>query len=91
MFLTRKQLREAVGRRLSSRLPLDSDSSSVHLLAKPHLMDVDMAKLRLDAIGVSFDKAYSLRIVAPESLLGVKRESDVAAEAIPVLRFNTSS
>ena len=54
-------------------------------------MDIDMAKLRLDAISVTFDKAYGLRIVAPESLLSIKREANVAAEAIPVLRFNASS
>ena len=48
-------------------------------------MDIDMAKLRLDAISVTLDKAYGLRIVTPESLFGMKREADVAAEAIPVL------
>jgi hypothetical protein len=34
-------------------------------------MDIDMAKLRLKAISVTFDKAYSLRIVTSESLLGL--------------------
>jgi hypothetical protein len=59
VFLPRNQLCEAVSRHPSSRLPLNSDSSRVYLLAK----------LRLDAISVTFDKAYSLRIVAPESFL----------------------
>jgi hypothetical protein len=85
VFLTRKQLRIAVCRHLSSRLPLDSDSSSVYLLAKPHLMDIDVAKLCLDAIDVALSKAYSLRIVTPESLLGMKRKANIAAESIPVL------
>jgi hypothetical protein len=48
-------------------------------------------KLRLDAIDVALSEAYSLRVVAPESLLSVKREADVAAEAIIILRFNASS
>ena len=91
VFLLRKQLCEAISRHLSSRLLLNSDSSTVYLLAEPHLMDINMAKLRLDAISVTFDKAYSLRIVTLESLLSMKCEADVAAEAIPVLRFNTSS
>jgi hypothetical protein len=54
-------------------------------------MDIDMAKLRLKAISVTFDKPYSLRIVTSESLLGLWRKADVAAEAIQVLRFNASS
>jgi hypothetical protein len=91
VFLLRKQLCEAISRHLSSRLPLNSDSSRVYLLAKPHLMDINMAKLCLDAISVTFNKAYSLRIITPESLLSMKRKADVAAEAILVLRFNASS
>jgi hypothetical protein len=91
VFLSRKQFSEAVSRHLSSRLPLNSDSSRVYLLAKPHLVDINMAKLRLNAICVTFDKAYSLRVVTPESLLGVERKADVAAEAIPVLRFCSRS
>jgi hypothetical protein len=91
VFLSRKQLCEAVSRHLSSRLPFNIDSSRIYLLAEPHLMDINMAKLRLDAISVTFDKAYSLRIVTLESLLSMKREADVAAEAILVLRFNASS
>jgi hypothetical protein len=90
MFLSWKQLREAVSRHVSSRLPLNSDSSRVYLLAKPHLVDIHVAKLCLDAICVTLNKAYSLRIVTPESLLGMKREADIAAEAIPVLRFDAS-
>jgi hypothetical protein len=90
MFLLRKQLREAVGGHLSSRLPLDRDSSGVYLLTKPHLVDIDIAKLRLDAIRVALNKAYSLRIVTLESLLSMKREANIAAEAILVLRFNAS-
>ena len=85
VFLSRKQFSEAVSRHLSSGLPFDRDSSSVYLLAKPHLVDINMAKLYLDSISVTFNKAYSLSIVAPESLLGVKCEANVAAEAIPVL------
>ena len=54
-------------------------------------MDIDMAKLRLDAISVTLDKSYSLRIATPEGLSGTKREAGVAAEAILVLRFNASS
>ena len=91
VFLSRKQLCEAVSRHLSSRLPLNSDSSRFYLLAKPHLVDINMAKLRLNAISVTVDKAYGLRIVTLESLLSMKREADVAAEAILVLRFNASS
>jgi hypothetical protein len=91
VFLSRKQFCEAVNRHFSSRLPLNSDSSREYLLAKPHLVDINMAKLRLDAISITFNKAYSLRIVIPESLLGMKHEADVAAETIPVLRFNASS
>jgi hypothetical protein len=91
MLLTRKQLCEAVSRHLSSRLPFDSDSPSVYLLVKPHLMNIIVTKLCLDVIDVALSEAYSLRIVAPESLLGVKCEAVVAAEAIPILRFNASS
>jgi hypothetical protein len=91
VFLLRKQLCEAVSRHLSSRLPLDIDSSRIYLLAEPHLIDIDMAKLCLDAISVTFDKAYSLRIVTLESLLSIKRKANIAAEAILVLRFNASS
>jgi hypothetical protein len=90
VLLSRKQLCEAISRHLSSRLPLNSNSSRVYLLAKPHLVDIDVAKLCLDAICVTLNKAYSLRIVTPESLLGMKCEADIAAEAIPVLRFNAS-
>ena len=91
MFLSRKQLCEAIRRHLSSRLPLDSDSSGIYLLAKPHLVDIDVAKLCLDTVCVTLNKAYSLRVVTPKSLLSLKRESDIAAEAIPVLRFDASS
>ena len=54
-------------------------------------MDINIAKLYLDAISVTFNKAYSLRIVTLESLLSIKRKADVAAEAILVLRLNASS
>jgi hypothetical protein len=91
MFLSRKQLCKAVSRHVSSRLPLDCDSSRVYLLAKPHLIDINMAKLCLDAICITLNKAHSLRIITLESLLSVKREANIAAEAIPVLRFNASS
>jgi hypothetical protein len=90
MFLSRKQLCEAISRHISSRLPLNSDSPRVYLLAKPHLVDINMAKLRLDAICVTLNKAYSLRIVTLEGLLSIKREADIAAEAILVLRFDAS-
>jgi hypothetical protein len=90
MFLSRKQLCKAVGGHLSSRLPLNCDSSGVYLLTKPHLVDIDMAKLRLDAICVALNKAYSLRIVTPESLLSMKCKADITAEAILVLRFDAS-
>jgi hypothetical protein len=85
MFLTRKQFCKAVSKHLSSRLPLNSDSSSIYLLAKQNLTDVDMAKPCLDAINVALRKTYSLRIVTPESLLGMKRKANVAAEVISVL------
>jgi hypothetical protein len=85
MLLMRKQLCEAVGTHLSSRLPFDSDSSSIYLLTKPHQMDIDVTKLCLDAVDCALSEAYSLRIVTPESLLGVKREANVAAEAISIL------
>jgi hypothetical protein len=90
MFLSWKQLREAVGRHVSGRLPFDSDSSRIYLLAKPHLMDIHMAKLRLEAIGVALHKTYSLGVVAPKSLFVMKHETNIAAEAIPVLRFDAS-
>jgi hypothetical protein len=35
-FLSRKQLCEAFSRPVSSRLPLDTDSASVYLVAKPN-------------------------------------------------------
>jgi hypothetical protein len=85
VFLSRKQLSEAVGRHLSSRLLFNSDSSSFHLLAEPHLMNVNVAKLRLNTICVAFYKAYSLSVVTPKSLLSVEREANIAAESIPVL------
>ena len=88
VFLSREQLCEAVSRHISRRLPLNSDSSTVYLLAKPHLVDVNVAKLCLDAICVTLNKAYSLRIVTLESLLSMKREANFATEAIPVLRFD---
>ena len=91
VFLLRKQLCEAVSRHLSSRLLLNSDSSRVYLLAKLHLVDINIAKLCLDAISVTFNKVYSLRIITLESLLSIKREADIAAEAILVLRLNASS
>ena len=55
VFLLRKQLCEAISRHLSSRLPLDIDFSRIYLLAEPHLIDIDIAKLRLDAISVTFN------------------------------------
>jgi hypothetical protein len=63
MFLLREWLCEAVSWHLSSGLPLKSDSSRVYLLAKPHLVDINMAKLFLDTVCVTLNKAYSLRIV----------------------------
>jgi hypothetical protein len=53
VFLSRKQLCEAVSRHLSSRLPFNSDSSSFHLLAEPHLMDINVTKLGLDSFSVA--------------------------------------
>jgi hypothetical protein len=91
MLLSRKQLCEAISRHLSSRLPLNSDSSRVYLLAKPHLVDIDVTKLCLDAICVTLNKAYSLRIVTLKSLLSVQRKANIAAEAILILRFDASS
>jgi hypothetical protein len=91
MFLLRKQLRKAVSGHLSSRLLLNCNSSRVYLLTKLHLVDINIAKLRLDAIRVALNKAYSLRIVTLESLLSIKREANIAAEAILVLRFDASS
>jgi hypothetical protein len=91
MFLLREQLCKAVSRHLSSRLPLNCNPSRVYLLAKPHLIDINIAKLCLDAISVTLDKAYSLSIVTLESLLSIKHEANIAAEAIPVLRFDASS
>jgi hypothetical protein len=91
VFLLRKQLCEAVSRHLSSRLPLNSDPFSFHLLAEPHLMNVDVTKLSLDLISVALYKAYSLSVVTLESLLSVQRKANIAAELIPVLRFNASS
>jgi hypothetical protein len=53
-------------------------------------VDINVAKLCLDAICVTLNKAYSLRIVTLESFLGIEREANIAAEAIPVLRFDAS-
>ena len=91
MFSLRKQLCEAISRHLSSRVLLNSDSSRICLLAKPHIVDINIAKLRLDTVCVTLNKAYSLRVVTLESFLSVKRESNIAAEAILVLRFDASS
>jgi hypothetical protein len=54
-------------------------------------MNVKVAKLRLNTICVAFYKAYSPSIFTPKSLLGMKREANIAAESIPVLRFNACS
>jgi hypothetical protein len=54
-------------------------------------VDINMAKLCLDAISVTLNKAYCLRIVKLESLLSMKHEANVAAEAILVLQFEASS
>jgi hypothetical protein len=91
VFLSRKQLCEAVSRYLSSRLLLNSDPSRIHLLAEPYLMNINVAKLSLDSISVALYQAYSLSVVTPESLLSVKREANIAVEAILVLRFHASS
>jgi hypothetical protein len=91
VFLSRKQLCEAISRHFSSGFPFDSDSSSFQLLAEPHLMDINVTKLEFDLISVALYQAYSLSVVTPKSLLGIKCEANVAAEAIPVLRFNASS
>jgi hypothetical protein len=48
-------------------------------------MNINVAKLRLNTICVAFHKAYSLSIVTLKSLLGIKREANIAAESIPVL------
>jgi hypothetical protein len=48
-------------------------------------MNVNVAKLRLNTICVAFYEAYSLSIVTPKSLLGMKREANIAAELILVL------
>jgi hypothetical protein len=45
-------------------------------------MDINMAKLGLDPISVALHKAYSLGIVAPKSLLCLKREVNVTTEAM---------
>jgi hypothetical protein len=85
VFLSREQLCEAVSRHIHSRLPLNSDSPRIHLLAEPHLMNINVAKLGLDSISVALYQAYSLSVVTPESFLAIKGEANVAAEAIPVL------
>jgi hypothetical protein len=85
VFLTREQLSKAVGRHLSSGFPFNSDPSSFHLLAEPHLMNINMTKLGLDSISVALYKAYSLSVITPKSLLGVKNKANIAAESIPVL------
>jgi hypothetical protein len=53
VFLTREQLCEVVSRHLSSRLPLNSDSSRIHFLAEPHLMDINMTKLGFNSTSVA--------------------------------------
>jgi hypothetical protein len=45
-------------------------------------VDINMAKLCLNLISVTFDKAYSLSIVAPESLFDVKGKANITAEAV---------
>jgi hypothetical protein len=50
-----------------------------------------MAKHCLDAISVTLNTAYCLRIGKPESLLGMKPEANVRAEAVSALRFDVSS
>jgi hypothetical protein len=85
VFLTREQLSKTIGRHLSSGFPLNSNPSSFHLLAELHLININMAKLCLNAICVAFYKAYSLSIVTLKSLLSVKRKADIAAELILVL------
>jgi hypothetical protein len=48
-------------------------------------MNINVAKLRLNAICVAFYKAYGLSVVTLKSLLNRKREANIAAESIPVL------
>jgi hypothetical protein len=91
MLLSREQLCETISRHVGSRLPFNSNPSRAEFLTEPHLMDINMAKLGLDSISVALHKAYSLGIVAPKSLLCLKREANVAIEAIPVLQLNTGS
>jgi hypothetical protein len=74
VFLLRKQFSEAVSRYLSSRLLLNSDSSIVYFLVKPYSVAINIAKLYLDVISITFNKAHSLHIVASESRLSVKRK-----------------
>jgi hypothetical protein len=54
-------------------------------------MNINVAKLRLNSICVAFYKAYSLSVVTLKSLLSMKREANIAAELILVLRFNACS
>jgi hypothetical protein len=91
MLLLRKQLYKAISRHLSSRLLLNSNSSRVYLLAKLYLVDINITKLCLDAICVTLNKIYSLRIVTLKSLLSVQCKANIAAEVILILQFNTSS
>jgi hypothetical protein len=85
VFLLRKELREAVSRHLSSGFLLNNDPSSFHLLAEPHLININVAKLCLNLICVAFYKAYSLSVVTLKSLLSIKRKANIAAELILVL------
>jgi hypothetical protein len=48
-------------------------------------MNVDVTKLGLDSISVALYEAYSLSVVTLESLLGVEREANTAAESILIL------
>jgi hypothetical protein len=91
MVLLRKQLCKAVSRHVSSRLLLNCDSSRVYLLAKPHLIDINIAKLCLDAICITLNKAHSLCIITLESFLSMKCKANIIAKVILVLRFNASS
>jgi hypothetical protein len=48
-------------------------------------MNINVAKLCLNAICVAFYEAYSLSIVTLKSLFSLKRKANVAAELILVL------
>jgi hypothetical protein len=78
VFLSRKQLYEAVSRHVSSRLLLNCDCSRVYLLAKQYLVDINIAKLCLDAISLASAES---RVVHKDTCRSGRAERSAPREA----------